>query len=102
MVALLTLECPFIKLMIFEFLIRYKYENDRVMDISSPDVKSPLTYQLYGNGKIGTDVPSRGSQNQLLERQVFFLLNGSFCVCNGYSSFGEKQYVPYFSSILRW
>ncbi|XP_017975724.1 PREDICTED: AUGMIN subunit 5 isoform X2 [Theobroma cacao] len=50
-------------------ILRYKYENDRVMDVSSPDVSSPLNYQLYGNGKIGKDVPSRGTQNQLLERQ---------------------------------
>ncbi|KAK4765978.1 hypothetical protein SAY87_007620 [Trapa incisa] len=49
--------------------LRYKYENNRVMDASSPDVSSPLNYQLYGNGKIGGDVPSRGTQNQLLERQ---------------------------------
>ncbi|XP_043813030.1 AUGMIN subunit 5 isoform X2 [Manihot esculenta] len=49
--------------------LRYKYENNKVMDISSPDVISPLNYQLYGNGKVATDVPSRGSQNQLLERQ---------------------------------
>ncbi|KAH7851024.1 hypothetical protein Vadar_006226 [Vaccinium darrowii] len=49
--------------------LRYKYENNRVMDTSSPDVSSPLHYQLYGNGKIGVDVPSKGSQNQLLERQ---------------------------------
>ncbi|KAF7135400.1 hypothetical protein RHSIM_Rhsim08G0077400 [Rhododendron simsii] len=49
--------------------LRYKYENNRVMDASSPDVSSPLQYQLYGNGKIGVDVPSKGSQNQLLERQ---------------------------------
>lgn len=49
--------------------LRYKYENNRVMDASSPDVSSPLHYQLYGNGKIGVDVPSKGSQNQLLERQ---------------------------------
>ncbi|XP_059641277.1 AUGMIN subunit 5 [Cornus florida] len=48
--------------------LRYKYENDRVMD-ASPDASSPLQYQLYGGGKIGNDVPSRGSQNQLLERQ---------------------------------
>ncbi|KAF5748907.1 hypothetical protein HS088_TW04G00868 [Tripterygium wilfordii] len=47
--------------------LRYKYENNRVMDISSPDASSPLHYQLYGNGKIGIDVYSRG--NQLLERQ---------------------------------
>ncbi|KAJ9173143.1 hypothetical protein P3X46_016308 [Hevea brasiliensis] len=50
-------------------ILRYKYENNQVMDISSTDVSSPLNYQLYGNGKIATDVPSRGSQNQLLERQ---------------------------------
>ncbi|KAK4359107.1 hypothetical protein RND71_021336 [Anisodus tanguticus] len=50
-------------------ILRYKYENDRVMDASSPDVTSPLHYQLYGNGKIGGDTSSRGSQNQLLERQ---------------------------------
>ncbi|WCJ25526.1 AUGMIN subunit 5 [Euphorbia peplus] len=50
-------------------ILRYKYENNRVMDISSPDASSPLSYQLYGNGNIGTDVPSRGTQNQLLERQ---------------------------------
>ncbi|KAF5961435.1 hypothetical protein HYC85_002644 [Camellia sinensis] len=49
--------------------LRYKYENDRVMDVSSPDVSSPLQYHLYGNGKIGLDVPSKGTQNQLLERQ---------------------------------
>ncbi|XP_006363257.1 AUGMIN subunit 5 [Solanum tuberosum] len=50
-------------------ILRYKYENDRVMDASSPDVASPLHYQLYGNGKIGGDTSSKGSQNQLLERQ---------------------------------
>ncbi|GAV60104.1 hypothetical protein CFOL_v3_03635 [Cephalotus follicularis] len=49
--------------------LRYKFENNRVMDISSPDVSSPLHYQLYGSEKIGIDVPSRGTQNQLLERQ---------------------------------
>ncbi|KAJ7974268.1 AUGMIN subunit 5 [Quillaja saponaria] len=49
--------------------LRYKYENNTVMDVSSPDVSSSLQYQLYGNGKLGVDVPSRGSQNQLLERQ---------------------------------
>lgn len=40
------------------------------MDASSPDAPSPLDYQLYGNGKIGEDLPSKGSENQLLERQV--------------------------------
>ncbi|KAK3011643.1 hypothetical protein RJ639_011317 [Escallonia herrerae] len=49
--------------------LRYKYENNRVMDASSSDVSSPLQSQLYGNGKIGVNMPSRGSQNQLLERQ---------------------------------
>ncbi|TQD82013.1 hypothetical protein C1H46_032476 [Malus baccata] len=47
--------------------LRYKYENNRVIDVSSPDVSSPLHYQLYGNGKLGVDAPSRGTQ--LLERQ---------------------------------
>uniref|UniRef100_A0A6N2N5T9 AUGMIN subunit 5 n=1 Tax=Salix viminalis TaxID=40686 RepID=A0A6N2N5T9_SALVM len=50
-------------------LLRYKYENNRVMDMSSSDTNSPLHHQLYGNGMIGTDMPYRGSQNQLLERQ---------------------------------
>lgn len=49
--------------------LRYKYENNRVMEVSSPDASSPLSYQLYGNGKIGADIPSRGTHNQLLERQ---------------------------------
>ncbi|XP_021739387.1 AUGMIN subunit 5-like isoform X1 [Chenopodium quinoa] len=49
--------------------LRYKYENNRVMDASSPDMTSPLSYQLYGNGEIGEDLPSKGSENQLLERQ---------------------------------
>lgn len=49
--------------------LRYKYENNTVMDVSSSDATSPLNYQLYGNGKIGVDAPSRGTQNQLLERQ---------------------------------
>ena len=67
----------FIGLMLV-FSTRYKYENNRVMDISSPDVSSPLQYQLYGNGKIGSDVPSKGTQNQLLERQVIFVFISSF------------------------
>ncbi|KAL8200648.1 hypothetical protein R6Q57_011987 [Mikania cordata] len=50
-------------------MLRYKYENNRVMHDSSPDVNSPLPFQLYGNGKSGNDMPSRGTQNQLLERQ---------------------------------
>lgn len=55
------------------FPIRYKYENNRVIDTSSPDVSSPLQYQLYGNGTMGVDASSKGTQNQLLERQVIFL-----------------------------
>ncbi|KAI3503213.1 hypothetical protein L1887_31651 [Cichorium endivia] len=47
--------------------LRYKYENNRVMHDSSPDVNSPLPFQVYG--KIGVDMPSKGTQNQLLERQ---------------------------------
>lgn len=54
----------------FVYVLRYKYENDRVMDVSSTEISSPLQYQLYGTGKIGVEMPSRGSQNQLLERQV--------------------------------
>ncbi|CAI8591971.1 unnamed protein product [Vicia faba] len=50
-------------------ILRYKYENNIVMDVSSPDGSSPLQYPLYGNGKLGVDVPPGGSQNQLLERQ---------------------------------
>ncbi|CAF2089825.1 unnamed protein product [Brassica rapa] len=49
--------------------LRYKYENNRVMEISSSDVSSPLSYQFNGNGKIPTDTNSKGSNNQLLERQ---------------------------------
>ncbi|KAH7689288.1 HAUS augmin-like complex subunit 5 protein [Dioscorea alata] len=51
-------------------LLRYKYENDRVIDAdASPDSSSPLPYQVYGNGKTGTDLPTKGTYNQLLERQ---------------------------------
>ncbi|KAH9623696.1 hypothetical protein KSS87_005225 [Heliosperma pusillum] len=49
--------------------LRYKYENNRVLDVSSSDGIAPLHYQLYGNGKVGADLPSKGSENQLLERQ---------------------------------
>ncbi|CAN1244262.1 AUGMIN subunit 5 [Linum perenne] len=49
--------------------LRYKFENNRVLEASSPDVSSPLHYQLHGNGKIGSDIPSGGTQYQLLERQ---------------------------------
>ncbi|CAH8363076.1 unnamed protein product [Eruca vesicaria subsp. sativa] len=49
--------------------LRYKYENNRVMEISSSDVSSPLSYQFNGNGKMDADTNSKGSNNQLLERQ---------------------------------
>ena len=44
----------------------------------SPDVSSSLNYLLYGNGKIGVDASSKGTQNQLLERQVSFLSKNGF------------------------
>ncbi|XP_077214642.1 HAUS augmin-like complex subunit isoform X2 [Tasmannia lanceolata] len=50
-------------------LLRYKYENNRVTDAASPDVNSNLPYQVYGNGKIGIDVSTKGTHKQLLERQ---------------------------------
>lgn len=65
------------KLTILNFFVRYKYENNTVMDVSSSDATSPLNYQFYGNGKIGVDAPSRGTQNQLLERQVLFFFKSS-------------------------
>lgn len=54
------------------------------MDASSPDVTSPLNYQLYGNGKIAADLPSKGSENQLLERQVQLLHIVDLYVFNRY------------------
>ncbi|KAJ8635456.1 hypothetical protein MRB53_009723 [Persea americana] len=50
-------------------LLRYKFENNRVTDAASPDVSSSLHYQANGNGKIGFDISSKGTHNQLLERQ---------------------------------
>lgn len=49
---------------------RYKYENDKVIDAASPDSSSPLPYQVYGNSKIGADTTTKGTYDQLLERQV--------------------------------
>ncbi|XP_047319748.1 AUGMIN subunit 5-like [Impatiens glandulifera] len=49
--------------------LRYKYENNRVMNVSSSDPSSPLQYQLIGNGKITAGAPSSGSPNQIFERQ---------------------------------
>ncbi|CAH1441793.1 unnamed protein product [Lactuca virosa] len=51
-------------------MLRYKYENKRVMHDSSPDVNSPFPFQVYGNGKLGVDMPLKGTQNQLLERKL--------------------------------
>lgn len=67
--ALITREIESIDVRADAETLRYKYENNRVMDASSPEVSSQSQYQLYGNGDIGIDVHSRGTQNQLLERQ---------------------------------
>lgn len=49
-------------------LLRFKYENSRVTD-GSPDTRSPLQYQIYSDGKGGSDLSIKGTSNQLLERQ---------------------------------
>ncbi|KAJ4747624.1 AUGMIN subunit 5 [Rhynchospora pubera] len=50
-------------------LLRYKYENDQVIDAATTDASSPLPYQLYGNGKGGSELSTKGTFDQLLERQ---------------------------------
>ncbi|KAF0915528.1 hypothetical protein E2562_036681 [Oryza meyeriana var. granulata] len=50
-------------------LLRYKYENEQVIDAASTDASSPLPYQVYGNGKSGSELSTRGTYDQLLERQ---------------------------------
>ncbi|KAJ3677458.1 hypothetical protein LUZ60_003182 [Juncus effusus] len=50
-------------------LLRYKYENDQVIDAATTDASSPLPYQVYGNGKSGSELSTRGTFDQLLERQ---------------------------------
>ncbi|GJN34088.1 hypothetical protein PR202_gb22726 [Eleusine coracana subsp. coracana] len=50
-------------------LLRYKYENEQVIDAASTDASSPLPYQVYGNGKTGSQLSTRGTYDQLLERQ---------------------------------
>ncbi|KAF3332127.1 HAUS augmin-like complex subunit 5 [Carex littledalei] len=50
-------------------LLRYKYENDQVIDAATTDASSPLPYQLYGNGKAGSELSTKGTLDQLLERQ---------------------------------
>ncbi|GJZ19285.1 augmin subunit 5-like protein [Tanacetum coccineum] len=47
--------------------LRYKYENNKLMD-ASPDLSSPLQLKLYGNGNIGHDA-SKGTRYHLFERQ---------------------------------
>ncbi|KAJ4961462.1 hypothetical protein NE237_021372 [Protea cynaroides] len=50
-------------------LLRYKFENNGVADASSPDANSPLQYQLYDHGKLGNEIPTKGTHSQILERQ---------------------------------
>ncbi|KAI3808628.1 hypothetical protein L1987_24584 [Smallanthus sonchifolius] len=52
-------------------ILRYKYENNRIID-ASPDLGSPVPIQLYGNGNNDLDMPSKGTQYQRLERQASF------------------------------
>ncbi|GJW46231.1 augmin subunit 5 [Tanacetum coccineum] len=49
--------------------LRYKYENNKLMD-ASPYLGSPLQLKLYGNGNIGHDA-SKGTQYHLFERHKF-------------------------------
>ncbi|KAG2278729.1 hypothetical protein Bca52824_061284 [Brassica carinata] len=48
--------------------LRYKSENNRVMEISSSDVSSPLSYQFNGNGKIARGYSFKGSNNQCVKQ----------------------------------
>jgi hypothetical protein len=41
---------------IFILFLRYKYENEQVIDDASTDASSPLPYQVYGNGKTGSQL----------------------------------------------
>jgi hypothetical protein len=59
---------------IFIIFLRYKYENEQVIDAASTDASSPLPYQVYGNGKTGSQLSTRGTYDQLLERQVVAFL----------------------------
>lgn len=45
-----------------------------VLDAASPDSSSPLPYQVYGNSKIGTEIPTKATYDQLLERQVLSII----------------------------
>jgi hypothetical protein len=55
---------------LFTLFLRYKYENEQVIDAASTDASSPLPYQVYGNGNTGSQLSTRGTYDQLLERQV--------------------------------
>jgi hypothetical protein len=55
-------------------LCRYKYENNRIMDASSPDGSSYSQSRSNGNNKLGTDTSNKGTYKQLRERQVIFNL----------------------------
>ncbi|PIN06364.1 hypothetical protein CDL12_21086 [Handroanthus impetiginosus] len=67
--TLITREIEKIDVRVDAEALRYKYENNTIIEASSTDISSPLQYHLYGNGKLGGDAPSRGTENQLLERQ---------------------------------
>lgn len=67
--AIIHKECEKIDTRADAELLRYKYESGQVVDVASPDVSSPLPYQVYGNGKSGNNLPTKGNYNQLLERQ---------------------------------
>lgn len=49
--------------------LRYKYENNRIMDASSPDGSSYAQGRSNGNNKLGTDPSNKGTYKQLRERQ---------------------------------
>lgn len=54
----------------FFFPHRFKYENDRIVDVASLDANSQLKYQVYANGKSESDFSTKGIWTQLLEREV--------------------------------
>ncbi|KAL3636532.1 AUGMIN subunit 5 [Castilleja foliolosa] len=68
LVTLITREIEKIDVRADAQALRYKYENNTITEASSTDRSSPLQYHLYGNGEMGSDAPSRGTENQHLER----------------------------------
>eukprot|EP00252_Welwitschia_mirabilis_P020836 TRINITY_DN5196_c0_g1_i1.p1 TRINITY_DN5196_c0_g1~~TRINITY_DN5196_c0_g1_i1.p1 ORF type:complete len:683 (-),score=164.85 TRINITY_DN5196_c0_g1_i1:20-2068(-) len=48
--------------------LRYKYENNRIMDASSPDGNS-YACRSNGNNKLGAEVCNKGTHKQISERQ---------------------------------